>query len=143
MSEITLDYVTKFWEMLDEILNAALFVLIGLELMLVSVEPFYLVAGLIATILVLAVRYFSLAIPSYVLGFRKTFEPNTLAIMTWGGLRGGISIALALSLLPTMNKEMLVTVTYVVVLISLAIQGLTVERFIQWLKRHPVKAVKA
>lgn len=141
MSEITLDYVTKFWEMLDEILNAVLFVLIGLELMLISVDIFYLVAGIIATVLVLAVRYFSLAIPSYLLGFRKTFEPHTLPIMTWGGLRGGISIALALSLLPSMNKEMLVTVTYVVVLISLSIQGLTMERFIQWLKRHSVKAV--
>lgn len=141
MSAKTLDYVTKFWEMLDEILNAALFVLIGLELMLISVDVFYLLAGLIATILVLTVRYFSLAIPSYVLGFRKTFEPNTLPIMTWGGLRGGISIALALSLLPSMNKEMLVTVTYVVVLISLAIQGLTMERFIKWLKRHSVREV--
>jgi len=140
MSEITLDYVTKFWEMLDEILNAALFVLIGLELMLITVNSSYIIAGLVATVLVIVVRFISLAFPSYVLGLRKTFEPNTLPIMTWGGLRGGISIALALSLLPTMNKEMIVTVTYVVVLISLAIQGLTMERFIRWLERHPVKS---
>jgi CPA1 family monovalent cation:H+ antiporter len=106
---------------------------------LVTIHSLYLLAGLLATVVVLTVRYISLAIPSYVLGFRKTFEPHTLAIMTWGGLRGGISIALALSLLPAMNKEILVTITYVVVLISLAIQGLTIERFIQWLKRQPVR----
>jgi CPA1 family monovalent cation:H+ antiporter len=140
MSEVTLDYVTKFWEMVDEILNAALFVLIGLELMLISISFNLVIAGLIATVLVIVVRYISLAFPSYILGLRKTFEPNTLPIMTWGGLRGGISIALALSLLPSMNKEMLVTVTYVVVLISLAIQGLTMERFIRWLDRHPIKS---
>ncbi len=140
MSEITLDYVTKFWEMLDEILNAALFVLIGLELMLISVDKFYLLAGVLATIVVLVSRFISLAIPSYALGLRRTFEPHTLKIMTWGGLRGGISIALALSLLPGMHKEMLVTVTYVVVLISLAAQGLTMESFIKRLQREPIPA---
>jgi len=140
MSEITLDYVTKFWEMIDEILNAALFVLIGLELMLITIDSFYLIAGVVATVLVIVVRFISLAFPTYLLGLGKTFEPHTLPIMTWGGLRGGISIALALSLLPSMNKEMIVTVTYVVVLISLAIQGLTMERFIRWLNRHPVKS---
>ncbi|MDX5444411.1 MAG: sodium:proton antiporter [Hymenobacteraceae bacterium] len=140
MSEMTLDYVTKFWEMVDEILNAALFVLIGLEMMLISLDFFYIEVGLISTVVVVLVRFISLATPSYLLGFRHTFEPDTLPIMTWGGLRGGISIALALSLLPSMSKELIVTATYTVVLFSLAIQGLTMEPFIGWLKRKRVEA---
>ncbi len=137
MSEITLDYVTKFWEITDEVLNAILFVLIGLELVLISFNLNYLIIGVIAAIVVLVVRYFSLAVPSHLLGFKKTFAPNALPIMTWGGLRGGISIALALSLPASGEKELIVAVTYVVVLISLLVQGLTIERFIKRMNRTP------
>ncbi len=135
MSDITRDYVHKFWEMIDEILNAVLFVLIGLELILVPFDMNYILIGLIATVLVLVVRYISLAFPTYVMRFRKTFAPNALVIMTWGGLRGGISIALALSLEPEMHKDLIVAITYTVVLFSLVIQGLTIEKMIKWLRK--------
>ena len=131
MSHQTRDYVQKFWEMIDEILNAVLFVLIGLELILIPFDISYVIIGLIVTVIVLAVRYFSLAFPSYALNFSKTFAPNALLIMTWGGLRGGISIALALSLQQEMEKDFIVAITYTVVLFSLIIQGLTVEKLIK------------
>ncbi len=134
MSDITKDYVHKFWEMIDEILNAVLFVLIGLELILIPFQTSYLIIGLVTTVLVLLVRYFTLAVPSKLLKFDKTFAPNALLIMTWGGLRGGISIALALSLTPIMEKEIIVAITYIVVLFSLIIQGLTIEKLVTRLR---------
>ncbi|MBC5993639.1 cation:proton antiporter [Pontibacter cellulosilyticus] len=139
MSEITADYLTKFWEMVDEVLNAILFVLIGLELMLIPFHSNYIIVGLIATVIVLVVRYIALAVPSYTLRLNRAFAPNTLPIMTWGGLRGGISIALALSLTTDMHREFIVAITYTVVLISLTLQGLTIEPFIKRLsqKMHP------
>ena len=136
MSSVTLDYVTKFWEIIDEVLNAILFVLIGLELILIDFNLIYIVIGVIATVVVIGVRYISLAFPSYLLGFKKTFAPNTLPIMTWGGLRGGISIALALSLLDSPEKDLIVAVTYVVVLASLIIQGLSMEWLIKRLEKR-------
>ena len=131
MSDTTRDYLQKFWEMLDEILNAVLFVLIGLELILIPFEMIYGLLGLIITAIVLGARYVSLAIPSFLLRFHKTFAPNALIIMTWGGLRGGISIALALSLNEAMHKSFLVAITYFVVLMSLVIQGLTIGKLVK------------
>ncbi|WP_114784197.1 cation:proton antiporter [Botryobacter ruber] len=131
MSELTADYLTKFWEMVDEIFNAVLFVLIGLELMIVRFYSHFIIIGVVATVIVLLVRYLSLAIPSYTLRLNRTFAPNTLVIMTWGGLRGGISIALALALTPEMHRDVVVPVTFVVVLLSLLVQGLTIEPFIK------------
>lgn len=131
MSEQTADYLTKFWEMVDEILNAVLFVLIGLELLVVEFRWEYAVIGVITTGIVLAVRYFALAVPSYTLGLHRTFAPGALSIMTWGGLRGGISIALALSLTTDMFRDEIVAITYTVVLLSLVVQGLTIESFIK------------
>ena len=135
MSQLTADYLTKFWEMVDEVLNAVLFVLIGLELMLIPFRSEYILIGGITTVIVLAVRYIALSIPSYALGFHRAFSPNTLPIMTWGGLRGGISIALALSLTVEMHRELIVAITYAVVLVSLTLQGLTIEPFIRRLSR--------
>ncbi|MGI9542722.1 MAG: cation:proton antiporter [Cyclobacteriaceae bacterium] len=135
MSAITLDYVTKFWEIVDEVLNAILFVLIGLELLLIDFNLNYIVIGVIATVVVIGVRYVALAFPSYLLGFNKTFAPNTLAIMTWGGLRGGISIALALSLPDSPEKNLIVAITYIVVLVSLIVQGLSIEWLIKRLEK--------
>ncbi|MCC9136704.1 cation:proton antiporter [Pontibacter silvestris] len=131
MSEITADYLGKFWEMVDEIFNAVLFVLIGLELLLIEFHTNYVVVGLISTAIVMLVRYIALAIPSFALRLNKTFAPNTLSIMTWGGLRGGISIALALSLTQGMQREIITAVTYTVVLLSLTLQGLTIDPFIR------------
>ena len=137
MSDLTADYVHKFWEMIDEILNAVLFVLIGLELLLVPFNYTYVILGLLATAISLASRYTALALPTYTLKLYKTFAPNTLGIMTWGGLRGGISIALALSLDPGMEKELIVAITYAVVLFSLIVQGLTLERMVKRLTAKP------
>ena len=138
MSDITADYVHKFWEMIDEILNAVLFVLIGLELLLVPFSYTYVILGILATAISLASRYMALALPTYTLKLYKTFAPNTLGIMTWGGLRGGISIALALSLDPGMEKELIVAITYAVVLFSLIVQGLTLERMVKRLAAKPI-----
>ncbi len=139
MSKQTADYLTKFWEMVDEILNAALFVLIGLELMVVTFHRNYILISIITTVIVLLVRYLSLAIPSYTLRLNKTFAPNTLLIMTWGGLRGGISIALALSLAPDMHRDFIAAITYAVVLLSLTVQGLTIGPFIKRLAKREAK----
>lgn len=143
MSKQTADYLTKFWEMVDEIFNAILFVLIGLELMLIPYEWMYGLVALITTAIVLVVRYVSLAVPSYTLRLHRTFTPGTLPIMTWGGLRGGISIALALSLTPEMHRDMIVAITYAVVLMSLVVQGLTIEPLIRRLSRKEIPEVPA
>lgn len=131
MSKTTADYLNKFWEMVDEIFNAILFVLIGLELLLIEFHTNYVVIGFITTAIVILVRYIALAIPSVALRLNRTFAPNTLSIMTWGGLRGGISIALALSLTQGMQREVITAVTYTVVLLSLTVQGLTIDAFIR------------
>lgn len=135
MSDITLDYTNKFWEMIDEILNATLFLLIGLEVMVIDFPTIYIIIGLIAAVTIVGIRYISLAIPSLLLGFRKTFEPNTLPVLTWGGLRGGISIALALSLTIDMHRNFFTSITYVVVLFSIIIQGMTIEKLINYLRK--------
>jgi monovalent cation:H+ antiporter, CPA1 family len=131
MSDMTLDYTYKFWEMVDEIMNAALFVLIGLELLIIPFSWEYVLIGGVVVIIVLVARFISVALPSYAFGFKKQFEPRTLTIMTWGGLRGGISIALALSIPAAMNKDLIVVITYTVVLFSILVQGLTIERVIK------------
>lgn len=126
MSKETELYVDRFWEMLDVLLNAILFVLIGLEVLVLKVQPNYVYASLIAILLVLASRYLSLLGPVRFFAKRLNFIPHTLPIMTWGGLRGGISIALALQLTSDMNRDLFLTVTYGVVIFSIIVQGLTV-----------------
>ncbi|NJB87088.1 CPA1 family monovalent cation:H+ antiporter [Lewinella marina] len=131
MSETTEQYVDKFWELIDILLNAILFVLIGMEMLVLTYEGSYLLAGLLAIPVVLLCRYASLWLPVKVFERKLDFVPHTDAIMTWGGLRGGISIALALSLAPEMNREMFLVMTYVVVVFSILVQGLTIERVIR------------
>ncbi len=125
MSEETELYVDKFWELLDLLLNAVLFVLIGLEIVLISLEQNYLLAGLLAIPVVLLARFLALGTPIQLL--KRTLEhfPYMTRLMTWGGLRGGISIALALSLPPSMPRDLILTVTYVVVVFSIGVQGLS------------------
>ncbi len=131
MSEITERYVDKFWELIDILLNALLFVLIGMELLILTYEFSYLVAGLLAIPLVLLCRYVALWLPVKFFERKLEFVPHTHAIMTWGGLRGGISIALALSLAPEMNREMFLLMTYIVVVFSILVQGLSLEGVIK------------
>lgn len=125
------DYMLKFWEMIDEIFNAILFVLIGLELMVIPFELSFVVIGLIAAIVLLASRYLSLIIPSYLFHFGRNFKTATFLIMTWGGLRGGVSVALALSLTAEMERNLIVSITYVVVLFSIVVQGLTLGSLVK------------
>ena len=134
MSEETNDYVHKFWEMVDEIFNAILFVLIGLELLIVPFELSFLFVGLIAILIIILARLLSLIIPSYIFRFKYEFPKSTFILMTWGGLRGGISIALALSLTEGMRRNLIVSVTYIVVLFSIIVQGLSLERVVKRLK---------
>lgn len=131
MSEITETYVDKFWELIDVFLNTILFVLIGMEMLVLSFETSYILAGIIAVPLVLICRYISLWLPIKFFSKRLNFVPKTNLIMTWGGLRGGISIALALSLSQEMDRELFLVVTYIIVVFSIIVQGLTVEPIIK------------
>lgn len=130
MSELTEDYVDKFWELIDILLNTILFVLIGMEMLVLEFELTYSIAGLLAIPIALACRYLSLIIPVRIFQKRLDFVPNTTAIMTWGGLRGAISIALALGLTEDMHRDLFLVVTYIIVIFSIIVQGLTVEKLI-------------
>ncbi len=129
MSDITEQYVDKFWELIDMLLNAILFVLIGLEMLILTFNGKYIMAGLICIVLVLFARYLSLFIPVKLFSKKLEFIPHTDKIMTWGGLRGGISIALALSLPDEMSRDIFIIITYVVVVFSILVQGLTIGKF--------------
>ncbi len=135
MSAITAEYVDKFWELLDEILNAILFVLIGLELLIIEMRTEYYLIGAIAIVLILAVRFISVWAPAQLIRFKEHISLGTISLLTWGGLRGGISIALALSLKPEMGKELWVAITYIVVAFSILVQGLTIGKLAKRLTR--------
>lgn len=131
MSEITESYVDKFWELIDILLNTILFVLIGMEMLVLAFDGSYIIAGLLAIPLVLACRYTSLLVPIKFFSKRLDFVPKTNLIMTWGGLRGGISIALALGLTEAMHRDLFLVITYVVVVFSILVQGLTVGALVK------------
>ena len=131
MSEITETYVDKFWELIDILLNTILFVLIGMEMLVLTYEGDYMIAGLLAIPIVLLCRFVSLLAPIKFFQRKLDFVPNTNLIMTWGGLRGGISIALALSLTSEMHRELFLVITYVIVVFSILVQGLTVGKMVE------------
>jgi CPA1 family monovalent cation:H+ antiporter len=138
MSATTRHRLDNFWELVDEILNAVLFVLIGLEVLVISSGTGYLplgallAAAMLAIPLVLLARLVSVGIPVTVMRRFRSFTPNAVRVLTWGGLRGGISVALALSLPVTTGPErdILLVMTYVVVLFSILVQGLTINRLV-------------
>ncbi|MEM9305035.1 MAG: sodium:proton antiporter, partial [Pseudomonadota bacterium] len=131
MSDATRANLDTFWELVDEALNAILFMLIGLELIVITFELSYVIAGLIAIPMVLAIRFLCVAVPVTIMRARQEFTPGVIKILTWGGLRGGISIALVLSLPTGPERDQLLTVTFLVVVFSILVQGLTVGRLIK------------
>jgi CPA1 family monovalent cation:H+ antiporter len=130
MSENTREHLDSFWELMDEILNAVLFLLIGLEILVLTIKGNYLIAGLIMIPVVLLARFISVGIPVTFMRRIRDFSPHAVKILTWGGLRGGISVALALSIPNGPEREALLTVTYIIVIFSILVQGLTIERFV-------------
>ncbi len=128
-SDVTRDYIDKFWEMMDEVLNAILFLLIGFEMLIIPFNQTLFWLSCVTIVIVLLARFVAVALPIAVLRFGKAFERNAIPILTWGGLRGGISVALALSLPKSSYSEVFVSITYIVVLFSIIVQGLTIGKF--------------
>jgi CPA1 family monovalent cation:H+ antiporter len=128
MSARSRERVDMFWELVDEILNAVLFVMIGLELLRLDLDLTYAWATALAIPAVLLARFVSVALGALVPGLRADFTPRVIGVLTWGGLRGGISVALALSLPGGPHRDAIIAVTYVVVVFSILVQGLTLSR---------------
>ena len=132
MSDTTRQRLDEFWELIDEIMNAVLFMLIGLEVIILTTDWSHIILGSLAVVIVLLGRLASVALPISVLALLKTkFERGTIGLLTWGGLRGGLSIAMALSLPTGPEKSVIVPITYIVVLFSILVQGLTFQRAIK------------
>jgi len=131
MSEITREHLDTFWELVDEILNAVLFVLIGLEILLITFDTQLLVAGGFSIVIVLIARLVSVSIPVFCITKFRELSPGITKILTWGGLRGGISVALALSLPASPEREIILAITYCVVVFSILVQGLTIGKLIK------------
>lgn len=128
MKSITQDYLIKFWELIDEILNAVLFLFIGFELLMIKDLNHYLVPGLVAIAVVLLARFISIWGPSKFMLFRSTFSPQTIKVLFWGGIRGGVSIALAISIPKSEYSNAILSITYCVVVFSIIVQGLTIAK---------------
>ena len=131
MSDKTREHLDNFWELIDEILNAMLFVLIGLEVLILTFDTQYLLAGVIMIPVVLFIRFIAVGVPVSILKLSHTFTPKIVRILTWGGLRGGISIALVLTLPAGEHREALLVITYVIVIFSILVQGMTVGKLVK------------
>ncbi len=134
MSDHTREHLDTFWELIDEILNAVLFVLIGLEVLILPFTTDVLMVSLLLIPLLLIARFISVGIPISLMKKRRQFTPGAIRILTWGGLRGGISVALALSLPPGEARDVILAITYVIVVFSIVVQGLTIGRLVKTLK---------
>ncbi|MEE4311224.1 MAG: sodium:proton antiporter [candidate division KSB1 bacterium] len=131
MSDNTRQHLDTFWELIDWILNAVLFVLIGLEVLILTFSGQYLLAGLAAIPIAILARFLSIGIPISLLKIRRNYSRHAIKILTWGGLRGGISVALALSLPLFKHREIIVAMTYAVVVFSILVQGLTIKYLVK------------
>ena len=126
MSDTTRIHLDKFWELIDEILNAVLFLLIGLELFVLKLSGPAITLGLVAILIGLSARFLAVWGPVTLLKRKRTFSPGVIRVLTWGGIRGGISVALALALPKDSDyRELFLVMTYVVVIFSISVQGLT------------------
>ncbi len=126
--------VDSFWELLDEILNAVLFLFIGFEILLIPELNKYWMTGMICILVVLFARYISIKIPTLIIPFREKFSHGTIIILVWGGLRGGVSIALALSLPQSPYRDVIIAATYFVVVFSIVVQGLSIGKLAKRIK---------
>lgn len=131
MSDKTREHLDTFWELIDEILNAVLFVLIGLEVLILTFEQQYLWAGLLMIPLTLLARFIAVGTPVSLMKRTRSFSPRVIRVLTWGGLRGGISIALALSLPAGPEREAILVITYIIVIFSIVVQGLTIGKLVK------------
>jgi CPA1 family monovalent cation:H+ antiporter len=131
MSHRTREHLDTFWELVDEVLNAVLFVLIGLEVLVLTFSREYVIASILLIPLLLLARFVSVGVPVWVMRWFRSFSPHVVKILTWGGLRGGISVALALSLPAGKNREVILAVTYAVVVFSIIVQGLTIGKLVR------------
>ncbi len=130
MSDETRKHLDQFWELVDEVLNAVLFLLIGIEILVLSLREEYLLAALGIIPMVLLARYVSVSLPMLIMEKFRRSSPNVVEVLTWGGLRGGISVALALSLPGGPERDVILAVTYAVVISSILIQGLTIKQVV-------------
>lgn len=132
MSNTTVQHLDTFWELIDEILNAILFLIIGLEVMVLSLDMQTWFAGVVMAAMVLCCRLISVGVPVNLLrALGRNFHPHAIKILTWGGLRGGISVALALSIPAGPERDLIVAVTYVIVVLSILLQGLSIGKLVR------------
>jgi len=123
------NFLRTFWELTDEILNAILFLLMGFEIIQIPSLHNYWIAGIVGIIMVLFARYVSIKLPTLVIPFKEKFTKGTMLILVWGGLRGGVSIALALSISSDLHqRDIIVAITYFVVVFSIIVQGLSIGK---------------
>ena len=130
------DYIGKFWEMIDQLMNAVLFLLVGFEMLIIPFNATLLALGLISILIILLSRYISVKLPIMVLKTKNTFEKDVIPILTWGALRGALSVALALAVPHYMYGDMFVSITYIIVLFSIVVQGLTIGKFAKRLQNN-------
>ena len=128
---VTSQRIYSFWDLIDEVMNSILFVLIGLEFLHIKMSYYSILIGCIVIVITLLARFISVGLPIFMLSMFKRFNIPMVSFLTWGGLRGGISIALALSLPDSPERDFIVTITYAVVMFSIIVQGLTIGPFIK------------
>ena len=142
MSDTTRHHLDLFWELIDEVLNALLFLLLGLEIFVLNWSGQAFSAGLILIFVVLGARMVAVTLPVIILRKTREFSPGVIRILTWGGLRGGISVALALALpkegLEESGRQAILMATYLVVIFSIAVQGLTLRSVVDRLLKREV-----
>jgi CPA1 family monovalent cation:H+ antiporter len=136
MSDHTRERLDDFWELIDEILNALLFMMIGLEVLVIPFTPELLIVGIISIVTTLLARWMCVGGAVHFMRLFRSFSPGVISIMTWGGLRGGISVALALSIPIVPERTTIISITYIIVIFSIAIQGMTLGKLAKQHFRH-------
>ena len=129
-SKQTQEYLEKFWELIDEVLNAVLFVWIGLEILIIHPPENFLLISIAIILIIIAGRWLSISIPTFIIPLKEKIPQKTVVVMVWAGLRGGLSLAMALSLSSNMNWDLFIYLTYIVVIFTIVVQGLTLKKVV-------------